>query len=144
MYQIFSMMYLGFQRIIWTMRRQIGVPITRGLVISKFLNNVPNFLKDIPMVLKFVSKQGTTSNYFLKIPKEIKRTTGNNIEVLVAHGLDVQNCFKDVPNFMKYIPNFINDIPNCFQDVPWVPMSVLGWGITSNSFSRVPKGIYEP
>ena len=26
---------------------------------------------------------------------------GNNIEVLVAHGLDVPNCFKDVPNFVK-------------------------------------------
>ena len=38
---------------------------------------------------------------------------GNNIEVLVAHGLDVRNCFKDVPNFMKYVPNFINDAPNC-------------------------------
>ena len=38
---------------------------------------------------------------------------GNNIEVLVAHGLDIPNCFKDVPNFMKYVPNFINDAPNC-------------------------------
>ena len=38
---------------------------------------------------------------------------GNNIEVLVAHGLDVQNYFKDVPNFMKYVPNFVNDVPNC-------------------------------
>ena len=64
---------------------------------------------------------------------------GNNIEVLVAHGLDVENCFKDVPNFMKYVPNFINDVPNCLYDVPWVPISILRWGITSNSFSRVPK-----
>ena len=38
---------------------------------------------------------------------------GNNIEVLVAHGLDVQICFKDVANFIKYVPNFINDEPNC-------------------------------
>ena len=37
---------------------------------------------------------------------------GNNIEVLVAHGLDVQNCFKDVPNFMKYVSNFVNDVYN--------------------------------
>ena len=61
---------------------------------------------------------------------------GNNIEVLVAHGLDVQNCFKDVPNFKKYVPN-------CLYDIPWVPMSVLERGITSNSFSRVPNGTYE-
>ena len=37
----------------------------------------------------------------------------NNIEVLVAHGLDVPNCFKNMPNFIKYIPNFVKDIPNC-------------------------------
>ena len=62
---------------------------------------------------------------------------GNNIEVLVTHGLDVPNCFKDVPNFVK-------DVPNCLKDIPWVPMSIPGWGTTSNSFSTVPKGIYEP
>ena len=38
---------------------------------------------------------------------------GNNIEVLVAHGFDVQNCFKDVSNFVKDVPNFVNDVPNC-------------------------------
>ena len=36
----------------------------------------------------------------------------NNIEVLVAHGLNVPNCFKDVSNFVKDIPNFVNDVPN--------------------------------
>ena len=34
---------------------------------------------------------------------------------MVAHGLDVQNCFKDMPNFMNYVPNFINDLPNFFR-----------------------------
>ena len=71
---------------------------------------------------------------------------GYNIEVMVAHELDVQNCFKDVPNFMKYVPNFmkyvpkfINDAPNCLQDVPQVPISILRWGITSNSSQGSPK-----
>ena len=67
------------KRIIWTMGRQIGVSIARGLDVPKFLNDAPNLLKDVPRVPKFVLEQGTTSNYFLKIPKEIKRTTGNNI-----------------------------------------------------------------
>ena len=62
---------------------------------------------------------------------------GNNIEVPVAHGLDVPNCFKDVPNFIKYIPNFVKDVSNYLYDVPWVSMSISGWGTTSNSFSRV-------
>ena len=38
---------------------------------------------------------------------------GNNIEVMIAHGLNVPNCFKDVPNFVKDEPNFVNDVPNC-------------------------------
>ena len=63
----------GSQRIIWTMGRQIGVSIAGGLDVPKFLNGVPNFLKDVPRVPKFVSEQGTTSNYFLKIPKEINK-----------------------------------------------------------------------
>ena len=37
---------------------------------------------------------------------------GNNIEVLVARGLDVPHCFKDVPNFVKDVPIFVNDVPN--------------------------------
>ena len=37
---------------------------------------------------------------------------GNNIEVPVAHGLDVPNCFKDVSNFVKDVPIFVNDVPN--------------------------------
>ena len=69
---------------------------------------------------------------------------GNNLEVPVTHGLDIPNCFKDVQNFVKDVPNFVNDVPNCLYDVLWVPMFVSGWRTTSNSFSRVPKGIYEP
>ena len=38
---------------------------------------------------------------------------GKHIEVPVAHGLDLPNCFKNVPNFVKNVPNFVNDVPNC-------------------------------
>ena len=46
----------GPQRIIWTMGRLIGVSIAQGLDVPKFLNNVPNFLKDVLRVPKFVSE----------------------------------------------------------------------------------------
>ena len=36
--------------------RKIGVSIARGLDVPKFLNNAPNFLKDVPRVPKFVSE----------------------------------------------------------------------------------------
>ena len=42
----------GPQRIIWTMGRYIRVLIARGLDVPKFLNNVPNFLKDVPRTSK--------------------------------------------------------------------------------------------
>ena len=51
------------------MGREIRVSIARGLDASKFLNDVPNFLKDVLRV----SEYGTTFNYFLKIPKEINK-----------------------------------------------------------------------
>ena len=38
---------------------------------------------------------------------------GNNLEVSVAHGLDILNGFKDVSNFVKDVLNFVNDVPNC-------------------------------
>ena len=37
---------------------------------------------------------------------------GNNIEVLVVHGLDVPNCLKDVLNYVKDVPNFVKYVPN--------------------------------
>ena len=49
------------------MGRKICVSLVQGLDISNFLNDVPNFLKDVLRV----SKYGTPFNYFLKIPKEI-------------------------------------------------------------------------
>ena len=52
---------------------------------------------------------------------------GNKIEVLIAQGLDIPNFFKDVPNFVK--------------DVSIGPKSILKWGLTSNNFLRVFKGI---
>ena len=52
---------------------------------------------------------------------------GNKIGVLVAQRLDVPIFFKDVPNFVK--------------DVSRGPKSILKWGLTSNNFLRVFKGI---
>ena len=49
------------------MGRYIGVLIARRLDVPKFLNNISNFLKNVFRVLEY----GMTSNYFLKIPKEI-------------------------------------------------------------------------
>ena len=57
---------------------------------------------------------------------------------------DVPNFVKDVPTFVKDVPNFVNNVPDFVNDVLMLPKSVMRWGITSNSFSRVPKGIYEP
>ena len=58
---------------------------------------------------------------------------GNNIDVPIAYGLDISNCFKDVPNFMKYIPNFVKDVPR-------VPKFVPMWGMTFNHYLKVLKG----
>ena len=59
------------------------------------------------------------------------------IEVPVAQELDVSNCFKDVPNFVKNVSNFVNDVPS-------EPKFVLKWGLASNHFLRVFKGINGP
>ena len=47
----------GTQKIKWTMRKDIGVPIAQQ-------SNIPNFLKDVPRVPKFVLRWGMTSNHF--------------------------------------------------------------------------------
>ena len=41
---------------------------------------------------------------------------------------------KDVPNFVKDAPNFVNDVPRG-------PKSIPKWGLTSNHFLRMFKGI---
>ena len=48
---------------------------------------------------------------------------------------------KDVPKFVNDVPNFIKDVPNFVKDVPRLPKSILKWGLTSNNFLRVFKGI---
>ena len=69
---------------------------------------------------------------------------GDKIGVPIAQGLDVPNFFKDVPNFVKDIPNFVNDVPNFANDVPRELKSVSKWGLTSNHFLRMFKGINRP
>ena len=51
----------GPQMIKWTMRRDIGVLVARR-------SDIPNFLKVVPRVPKFVPMWGTTSNHFLRVP----------------------------------------------------------------------------
>ena len=62
---------------------------------------------------------------------------GNKIGVLIAQGLDVPIFFKDVPNFEKEVPNFVKDVPR-------LPKSFMRWGMTSNHFPKIPKGINGP
>ena len=38
----------GFQMNKWTIRSEIGVSLTQGLDVSKFLKDVQNFLNDVP------------------------------------------------------------------------------------------------
>ena len=63
------------------------------------------------------------------------------IGVLVAQGLDVPNFFKNVPNFMNDVLNFVNDVPNILKDLSRGPKFVPKWGMTSNDFLRLFKGI---
>ena len=43
--------------------------MARGLDEPNIFKDVPNFLKDVPRVPKFISRQGTTSNHFLRFLK---------------------------------------------------------------------------
>ena len=62
---------------------------------------------------------------------------GNKIRVPIAQGLDV-------PNFVKDVQNFINDVPSFVNDVPRGPKSIPKWGMTSNHFLNMSKGINGP
>ena len=42
---------MGSQRKKWTMDNNIGVLVTQGLDVPKFLKNIPNFVNDVPRVL---------------------------------------------------------------------------------------------
>ena len=62
------------------MRKEIRVLVARGLdVLNSFMDvlnsfmDVPNFLKDVPRIPKSISRWGTTSNHFSRIPKGTNR-----------------------------------------------------------------------
>ena len=39
---------------------------------------------------------------------------------------------------------FFKDVPNFVNNVPRIPKFVTRWGVTSNHFLKVPKGIKGP
>ena len=53
------------------MGNNIEVLIVQGLDVPNFFKNVPNFVNDVPKGSMSVPKWGTTSNYFLRLSKEI-------------------------------------------------------------------------
>ena len=60
------------------MGNKIGVLVAQGLDVPtffkdvlNFVKDVPNFIKDVPRLPKSVLRWGTTSNYFLRLSKEI-------------------------------------------------------------------------
>ena len=52
------------------MGREISVILAQGLEVSNFLNDVPNFFKDVPRVLMSILGWEMTSNHFLRAPNE--------------------------------------------------------------------------
>ena len=51
----------------------MGVSEVIGLNVANLIKDVSNFVKGVLKVPKFVSKQGTISNHFSKIPKGINK-----------------------------------------------------------------------
>ena len=84
------------------------------------MNDVPNFVKDIPMVPKCIPKWGLAPNHFL-MGSKMKSWT-----IHVQMG-DSEAIKLDVPTLM-------NDIPNFVKDVPRVPKCVSRWGSTPKHF----------
>ena len=105
------------------MGKEVGVLLAQGL-------DVTNFLKDIPRVPKSILEQGSTFNYFLKIPKGI-----NGTWVIRQGSSQLKNWMYQY--LFKNVPNFVRDVPN-------VPKSIPRWGMTFNHFLRVSKEINRP
>ena len=51
------------------MSNKIEVLVAQGLNVPKFLKDVSNFVKNVPRVLKSISRWETTSNHFLLVLK---------------------------------------------------------------------------
>ena len=84
------------------------------------MKDVPNFVKDVPRVSKYVLRWGSTPNHFL-MGSKMKSWT-----IYVQMG-DPKTIGSNIPNLMKDVPNFVNDVPN-------IPKCVPRWGSTPNHF----------
>ena len=91
------------------------------------MKDVPNFVKDVPRVPKYVSRCQLAPNHFL-VGSKMKSWT-----IHVQKG-DPEAIGSNVPNLMKDVPKFVKDVSNFVKDVPKVPKYVLRWGSTPNHF----------
>ena len=91
------------------------------------MNNVPNFVKDVPRVPNCVSRWGLAPNHF-HMGSKMKSWT-----IHVQMG-DSEVIGSDVPNLMKDVPNFVKDAPNFVKDVPRSPNCLPMWGLAPNHF----------
>ena len=67
------------------------------------LHNVPNFVKDVPRVLKSVARWGLTMNHFLMGCQRKLWAPDDKMRVPEAIGWDVPNLVKDVPRVPKCV-----------------------------------------
>ena len=67
------------------------------------MKDLPNFVKNIPRVLKCVSRWGSTMNHFLMGCQMKLWTIHVQMRVSEAIGSDVPNFVKDVPRVPKCI-----------------------------------------
>ena len=84
------------------------------------MNDVPNFVKDVPRVPKCVPRRGSDPKHFLM---------GSKMKSWVIHVQmgALETIVLDVPNLMKGVPKFVKDVPR-------VPNCVPRWGSAPNHF----------
>ena len=70
------------------------------------MNDVPNFVKNVPRVPKCVLRWGSGPNHFLMGSKMKSWTIHVPMGVSKAIGSDVQNLMKDVPRVPKCVPRW--------------------------------------
>ena len=75
------------------------------------MKDVPNFVKDVSRVPKYVPMWGLTPNHFLMGFKMKSCTIHIQMGDLETIGSDVQNLMKDVPNFVKNVPRVRKCVP---------------------------------
>ena len=95
----------------WTIDVQIGV-------LEAIRLDVPNFVKDVPRVLKCFLRWGSTPKHFLIGYKVKLWTILIHMGVPEVIGSDVSNLIKNVPNLINGVPNFVKDVPKGSMSVP--------------------------